>query len=73
MKNFQIKLKIATSNHHQSNGQTECHICTICQCLYTFTNLRGTNWVNQLNHVQLALNAALGNCTGSLPFKIIYG
>jgi hypothetical protein len=51
----------------------ECRIPMICQCLCNFTNPRGTNWVNQLSHVQLAVNAALGDSTGSLPFKIIYG
>jgi hypothetical protein len=45
----------------------------ICQYLHNFTNSRETNWVNQLSHVQLAINAAPGVSTGSSPFKIIYG
>jgi hypothetical protein len=45
----------------------------IHQCLYNFTNPRGTNWVNQVSHVQLAINATPGDSTGSSPFKIIYG
>jgi hypothetical protein len=73
MQNLQIKLKMTTSYHHQTNGQMECYIHTICQCLDNLTNFIGTHWVNQLSHVQLNINAALGNSTGSLPFNIIYG
>jgi hypothetical protein len=31
------------------------------------------NWVHQLSHVQLAINAASGTSTSSSPFKIIHG
>jgi hypothetical protein len=72
MKTLQIKLKMATSSHHEINSQTEYHIHTIHQYLLSFTNSRGINWVNQLSHVQLAINSALGNSTSSSPFKIIY-
>jgi hypothetical protein len=73
MKDLQIKLKMDTSCHHQINGQTEDRIHMICQFLCTFTNLRGTNQVTQLSHIQLTINTALGNSGGFSSFKIIYG
>jgi hypothetical protein len=73
MNNLQIELKIVSSYHHHTHGQTECHIRTIRHCSHNFPNPRGTKWENQLHLVQLASNTAPGDSTGSSLFKIIFG
>jgi hypothetical protein len=73
MQNLQIDLKMATAHHHQTNGQTERRIRTIRQCLRSFTNLRGDDWLQYLPQVQLAINTAAGDSTNHSPFEIVFG
>src|SRR3989337_3920579 len=73
MKNIQIDLNMATAYHHQTNGQVERKIRSICQCLRFYVGPKGNNWIKHLPHVQLAINAAPGDSTDKSPHQIRYG
>ena len=73
MANIKIDLNMATAYHHQTNGQTECRIRTIRQCLRNFINPKGTKWIRHLPYVQKAINAAPGDYSELSPFEITLG
>ena len=73
MANIKIHLNMATTYHHQTNGQTERRIRTVRQCLHNYVDPKGTKWTCHLNHVQTAINAAPGDPTSLSPFESVFG
>jgi RNase H-like domain found in reverse transcriptase/Integrase zinc binding domain/Chromo (CHRromatin Organisation MOdifier) domain len=66
-------LMMSTTDHPQTDGQTERTNRTILQILRAFVNQVGSDWAQHLAAVEFAINSAVSRSTGKAPFEIIYG
>jgi transposase InsO family protein len=66
-------LMMSTTNHPQTDGQTERMNRSILQILRHFVNTTGSDWVQHLPTVEFAINSAVSRSTGKAPFEIVYG
>jgi len=73
MRQFQVKHKLSTSFHPQTDGQTERLNQTLEQYLRAYVNRDQNNWVELLPMAQLAYNSAPSESTGLSPFQLAYG
>jgi len=68
-----ISLKIASTGHAQTDGQTERANRMINGIIRSFTNRNGTNWDELLPMVEFAINSAPSSATGYSPFEADLG
>lgn len=73
MKRLDIKSKLSTSFHPQTDGQTERLNQVIEQYLRSYVNFEQDNWVDLLPTAQMAYNASKTNTTEVSPFFANYG
>jgi len=73
MRQFQVKHKLSTSFHPQTDGQTERLNQTLEQYLRAYVNRDQNNWVELLPMAQLAYNSTPSESTGLSPFQLAYG
>lgn len=66
-------LMMSTTDHPQTDGQTERTNRTIIQILRAFVNQVGSDWAQHLAAVEFAVNSAVSRSTGKAPFEVIYG
>jgi len=66
-------LKMSTSRHQSTDGQTENAIKVIEEILRGKVNYQQDNWVRELSAVEFALNNSVSVSTGLTPFKIETG
>ena len=67
------KLRMSSSHHPQTDGQTERINSVIEQTLRTFINGRVANWEDALPAVEYTLNNTVSKSTGYTPFYLQYG
>ena len=70
---FNIKLSFSTSNHPQTDGQTERVNGILEQYLRCFINERQNNWVDLLPFAEFAYNNTLQQSINQSPFFANYG
>jgi transposase InsO family protein len=66
-------LMMSTTDHPQTDGQTERTNRTVLQILRMYVNQVGSDWAQHLSAVEFAINSAISRSTGKAPFEIIYG
>jgi hypothetical protein len=64
------KLKMSTSYHPQSDGQTERLNRTMEAGLRAYVNRHGTDWSRYLSVVEMAYNSSIHDATGHTPFEL---
>ena len=67
------ELMMSTTDHPQTDGQTERMNRTVLQSLRHFVNTNGSDWAQHLPTVEFAINSAVSRSTGKAPFEIVYG
>lgn len=73
MKRLDVKSKLSTAFHPQTDGQTERLNQVIEQYLRCYINFEQDNWVDLLPTAQLAYNSASTETTNTSPFFANYG
>lgn len=73
MKRLDIKSKLSTAFHPQTDGQTERLNQVIEQYLRSYVNFEQDDWVDLLPTAQMAYNASKTNTTHVSPFFANYG
>jgi hypothetical protein len=67
------KLKMSTSAHPETDGQTERTNRTIEEILRHFVNSKASNWRECLPLAEFAYNTAIHSSTKRSPFEVVYG
>lgn len=70
---FETKLHMSTSDHPQTDGQTERANRTIEDMLRAYTNSRQDNWDEYLPCVEIAYNKSVQASTGYAPYYLNTG
>ena len=73
MKRINVKLKLSTIYHPQTNGQTEQNNQTLEQYLQHFVTMQQNNWVKLLPLTQLIISNRISATTKQPPFKANHG
>jgi transposase InsO family protein len=69
----EVNLRMSTSYHPQSDGQTERLNQTMETYLHCFVNACPSKWINWLSSVEFWYNASVHSATRLTPFKALYG
>jgi transposase InsO family protein len=67
------KLKISTSYHPQTDGQTERSNRTLEEMLRAYVNYAQDNWDEKLIALEIAVNSSTQESTGFTPYYLNYG
>jgi hypothetical protein len=67
------QLKMSTSYHPETDGQTERMNKTIEEMLRSYVNDKGDDWDVHLAAAELAYNSSVNEASGISPFSICYG
>lgn len=70
---LQLKQKLSTANHPQTDGQTERVNSILEQYLRCYINYQQSDWEKRLPVAQFAYNNAQHSSTGETPFYSVYG
>ena len=68
-----ITLKMSTSRHAQTDGQSEREIKTLITALRSFCNDHQDDWDDYLDMLELGFNATTQSSTQMSPFELMYG
>ncbi|CAF3408797.1 unnamed protein product, partial [Rotaria socialis] len=63
----------STPYHHQTNGQVERYNSTVDSKISALSNLRKTDWDDQLPFVTFNYNTSIHSSTKQIPFEMMYG
>jgi hypothetical protein len=70
---LQVKRRLSTAFHPQTDGQTERQNQTLENYLRIFTTEQQNDWVTLLNTAQFAYNNSIHDSTKTTPFYVVYG
>lgn len=70
---LQVKRRLSTAFHPQTDGQTERQNQTLEQYLRIFASAAQDNWVGLLATAQFAYNNSVHDSTKTTPFYAVYG
>jgi len=73
MRILNVKLKMSSADHPQSDGQAERTNRTVIEILSGYVNERNNNWAVFLPIVEIAINNSKSASTGYSPFFSNYG
>lgn len=73
MELLNVRTKLSTSFHPQTDGQTERTNQTLEQYLRAFVNYKQTNWASLLPIAQFTCNTYCNASTTISPFQAVYG
>ena len=68
-----IKIKLSTSYHPETDGSSERSNKTVIESLRNYVNRRQTDWADHLVHVETAINNSVNATTDYTPTEMIYG
>ena len=68
-----IKLKMSTAYHPETDGSTERSNKTIIESIRQYINHRHTDWAVHLTHVESVFNNSVNVSTGFAPNELTYG
>jgi len=68
-----VQLRMSTSRHPQSDGQSEREIRTLVTALRAFCNEHQDDWDEYLDMLELGFNSAVQASTGRSPHELLYG
>lgn len=69
----QVKHKLSTAFHPQTDGQTERMNQTLEQYLRCYCSENQTEWADRLSQAEFAVNNSLHHALRMSPFEILYG
>lgn len=72
MEKLDAKLRMSSSHHPQTDGQTERTTRTLNEQLRAYTSTLGREWHKYLGFAEFAYNDII-NPTGHPPFQLVYG
>lgn len=72
-KRLNIKLKMSSANHPQTDGQTERTIQTLNRLLKTYTGNNHRQWDRLLPHIEFVYNSTPNRTTKAAPFEVDLG
>lgn len=72
-KRLNIKLKMSTANHPQTDGQTERTIQILNRLLKTYTGNNHRQWDRLLPHIEFVYNSTPNRVTKTAPFEVDIG
>ncbi|GAA6003566.1 hypothetical protein JCM5350_008186, partial [Sporobolomyces pararoseus] len=70
---IQIKLKMSTSNHPQTDGRSEVTNKVVGSILKCMCEDAPLEWASRLSEVEFAINSAPSSATSLSPFEIVLG
>lgn len=73
MKGWGSELRMSTSYHPQTDGQTENANKTLEIMLRAYVNENQTDWDDYLPAAEMAFNNSVNESTGTSPYYIVYG
>ena len=68
-----IKIKLSTSYHPETDGSSERSNKTVIESLRHYVNRRQTDWPDHLVHVETAINNSVNATTDYTPTEMVYG
>ena len=68
-----VKLKMSTAFHPQTDGTSERSNKTVVQLLCSWVDRHGTSWVKYLSRVSQAMNNTVRRSTGFSPTQLVFG
>ena len=72
-KRIRVDLRMSTSFHPETDGSSERSNKTMIEALRHYVNLRQSDWVDHLIHVEAAMNNSVNATTGKSPTEMVYG
>ena len=72
-KRLHITLRLSTSRHQQTDGQSEIAIRTYKRTAKKYASLMNTDWDEKLGMLEFALNNSISSSTGFTPFFLAFG
>jgi transposase InsO family protein len=72
-KQLQVKRRLSTANHPQTDGQTERVNRILEEFLRAYCSARQDNWSQLLPMAEFAYNSSVQQSTGFAPFQLVYG
>ena len=63
---------MSTSFHPQTDGASECTICSIAQILWVMVCLDQKDWAEKILMMEFTLNSAISSSSGFTPFELNY-
>lgn len=73
MQALQVKRRLSTAYHPQTDGQTERQNQTLEHYLRAFVNEQQNDWASLLPMAEFAYNNSRHSSTGKTPFEIVFG
>ena len=67
-----IKIKLSTSYHPDTDGSSERSNKTVIESLRNYVNRRQTDWPDHLIHVETAINNSVNATTDYTPTEMVY-
>lgn len=68
-----MKLRINTTYHPQTDGQTEVVNRCLQQCLRAFVHFKPKKWRKYLHWAEWSYHTSVHGATGLTPFQVAYG
>ena len=72
-KRIKVSLRMSTSFHPETDGASERSNKTVIEALRHYVNLRHSDWVEHLIHVEAAMNNSVNATTGKSPTELVFG
>jgi len=73
MKELNVDLKMSSTNHPQTDGQSERTNRTVITMLRSYVNVNNNYWVTYLPIVEFYINNSKSSSTEYSPFYLAYG
>lgn len=68
-----IKVKLSTSHHDETDSSTELANKTVIESLRNYVNRRQMDWVSRLIQVETVFNNSVNATTQKTPTELVYG
>ena len=72
-KRMKVSLRMSSSFHPETDGSSERSNKTMIESIRHYINLRQSDWVDHLIHVEAAMNNSVNSTTGKSPTEMVFG